>query len=241
MVKLIGLNSNDVVYKYIKFPILEEMLRNEENHFVKVSSWADNEGGDSFEGLFQRLNLYCDDQHYQIKVSQCCDQLYGQSWTFIPDTWPMWASYSHPDNIDNVAVLVRTTVNHLVTMMIDSFDYSGHNIDFVTNQIGRVEYKNQKEIDEWLLSLGRFPIEKVQEYNLRYSLLKRKSYSFEHEIRCLAWGEDMDKEQKSFHIEKSMFDQFICDPRLGSSAFDRIRKRLLELKIDGNLVIKSSL
>ena len=239
MVKLINVDPNLPVYKYFQLKWLKNILEEKKMSFKRVLSWASNDG-DSFEALFSRQRLKSDGNEV-LKVSDFCSYLYGQSWTSLPDTFEMWCNLSDLMKLENVAVMVRTRVSSLMSVMDDSIKHYGHSISFNDRLIGKVEYLQQNQIDEWFLSLGSFHAEDVANYQIQYALMKRRSFEYENEIRCLAWEADKKEDILSFDILPNMFDEFVLDPRLTAEESQKVCLILRDLGISRMKIKQSSL
>ena len=135
--------------------------------------------------------------------------------------------------------MVKSTIRDLINLIDDTIEQDGHQIVFADRVIGRVKYCSEKEIEDWLCSLGQFSINKVQELSIQYALLKRESnlagidYTIEDEIRCLVWGETDNCEKvvfKSFNPD--IFSEYIIDPSISETLHESIRNELISLGVN---------
>lgn len=240
MVKLVNVNPDDTVYKYIPIKWLKNILSRKRMFFKQVVSWAANDG-DSFEELFNRLKLISVKSHVVLSANSVCNYLYGQSWTSVPDTVYMWKTYSNILEFDTIAIMVGTKISSLSKMIDDTMYYKGHSISFNDRLIGRVDYLQQEEIDKWFLSLGTFQLDKISDYQIQYALKKRISFNNENEVRCLAWDTEKNHKTISFIINHSLFDSFVIDPRLDEEQSRGVVKFLTDLGVEPSRIKQSSL
>lgn len=207
--------------------------------FTKVSSWKT---GDSFEDLLRDLSSVSTDGTLTIVNSTACDPLFGQSWTIDSKIRGQWEHFAKGyDSLDKVKIMVKTTIADLMNLIDDSVLHHNKSITFNDRLIGRVKYKTKEEIENWLSSLGRFPVEKVQDLCAQYALLKRKNnldgvdYTIEDEVRCLAWGVDDDADVITFQpFNPSIFSGYVIDPNAPSKFSSIVREELIKLGVSSD-------
>ena len=71
--------------------------------------------------------------------------------------------------------------------------------------------------------------------------MKRRSFEYENEIRCLAWEADKKEDILSFDILPNMFDEFVLDPRLTAEESQKVCLILRDLGISRMKIKQSSL
>ena len=238
--QLTGLPDETVVYKYFRFKHISAILTSKKMRFNRVSSWSDK---DSFEALFRGYFLVSSDKSAVVAVSDACEMLYGQSWTLTPNTMAMWDRYSSTFCLDNAAIMVKTTVGDIRRTIEDSVQVGNNSIVFNDRMIEKMHYFEEGEINEWFRSLGAFPVEKVQDYNILYAFLKRKKqrcpfvdFTIEDEVRCLAWGSDSEDSYIEFSIDDKLFHDYMIDPRLCERRRDKLKAKLIKLGVPGKII-----
>lgn len=208
--------------------------------FTKVSSWKT---GDSFEDLLRDLSSVSTDGTLAIANSTACDPLFGQSWTIDSNKSGQWEHFAKGyDCLDKVNIMVKTTISDLMNLIDDSvLCHNKSIITFNDRIIGRVKYKTEEEIKNWLSSLGAFPIEKVQDLYAQYALFKRRNndygvdYTIEDEVRCLAWGVDDDADVITFQpFNPSIFSGYVVDPNASKEISLIVREELINLGVAPN-------
>ena len=239
-IKLIDVSPDLVVYRRFKYRYLKKYISERKMEFTKVASW---EVTDSFENLFNRLSLRSKDNSIVLAVSDACDTLYGQSWTVDSERVGQWEHFSRKgSSLGDTLVMVKTTVKDLGILIDDSFSYKGYRCTFNDRVIGKVCYKTEDEIVNWLTSLSVFPIEQVQDLSICYALMKRQSnssgtdYTIEDEVRCLAWGGEKNSEVIRFAFDPRIFTKYVIDPHASDSDRESIKKELISLGLCPTLI-----
>ncbi len=239
------LRPETIVYKYYPFIRLCNLLATHELSFQKVSAWKTT---DPFEDIFRECTLHSPDLICALHVSNFCDQLYGQSWTLQADKMHMWKEFSIiDDSLEKVSVLVKTTVSDLQSIIGYSTVINGYSF-FNTRRVGKVSYLEQNEIISWIESLKNINPTEIQQYAEVAAFIKRKKrndgydYSREEEIRCLAWGEDEEKDLFIFKdVDTMVFSEYVLDPRLTRDQSIFVKERLMELGVDEKIIHPSHL
>lgn len=231
--KLIDVTPDLVVYRRFEYRYLLDYLSQNKMEFMPISSWIKT---DSFEGLFHRLHIKSIDHSIVVNVINACDALYGQCWTVDSAIKDQWEHFSWKGkDIGEIRIKVKTTIKDICGLIDDTIISDEHDIIFDDRIIGRVKYKTDDEITDWLCSLGPFPIEKVQELSVQYALMKRIvnekgiNYTVEDEVRCLVWGESGNPEKLVFKLpDPGIFTEFEIDPYISTDLHNIVRNGLIK-------------
>ena len=225
------------------------MLSTSSMTFLPIRNWREC---DSYEDIFRDIRLIDTTKDIAYESSLLYDTLCGQSWTLGGDRECMWKVFSNLNNgIDDIAVLVKSTVGDMKQLIDYSFHQDGCTIHFNTSKIDNVTYLSEAEIKSWVASIKTIKPEDVMEYAVKAAFLKRErrengyDYTQEHEVRCVAWGDDEQDNRNNGIVFKnlspSLFKEFILDPRLSDDVAQQIREQLIDRGIDPGIIRKSSL
>ena len=231
-----GLDGQNYVYKYIKLKHLMPLIENKKLRIDKVSQWDD-----PYENFFLKSNFYTYASFYkqivQVHTDEVSNRIYGQSWTILEESDAMWRIYSDKDNIENTAIRIKIKVDNLFNIVYTS------NECMATTSIGRVKYKTDEEISNWMQSLenigSNFP-----KYAEQCLFIKRKPFEHESEVRIII-SKDTQKPVESF-IEYDIPDidyieEFVLDPRLNEERVQEIKQQLYDVGVNMDKIRKSKL
>ena len=117
--------------------------------------------------------------------------------------------------------------------------------EFVTIQIGKVEYKSQSDIEAILKDPDLYRKYFLDKNFSNNFLIKRKEFSSEREVRLIL--NDFDDRYNTypyFFIENVDFDfleRITFDPRIEEEVYKTKRDKIISLGIDKNKITKSDL
>lgn len=118
-----------------------------------------------------------------MELSENVKSIYGQCWTARESECDgLWRVYS--DNRKAATVRLTTTVRNLLEALLDS---SAHEKGFKDFAIGKVEYREQSEIEENMI-FRPIKLGNAVGWGEALLLLKRKEFSYEDEVRLIHLG-----------------------------------------------------
>ena len=237
--KLKGICKDDYVYKYIPLKYLKAMLESKKLRINKVSTWED-----PYENFFLKsdFNTFFPfyKQYISVDTQNLIDRIYGQSWTSLEESDAMWRIYSNMKDLDFIAIRLKIKVDNLFDIVYT------HDNCMTTTSIGRVNYKTDKEINQWLDNIKDNP-DKIPDFH-KYAedclLIKRKPFSHEKEVRIIICNGTSGtvKDFLEFDIKDlSIFEEFVIEPRLEQDCVELITHRIEKLGIDRSKIRKSKL
>ena len=237
--ELKGICKDDYVYKYIPLKYLKAMLESKKLRINKVSTWED-----PYENFFSKSNFYAFSPFYKQYISvdtqNLIDRTYGQSWTFLEESDAMWRIYSNVKDLDLIAIRLKIKVDDLFDIVYT------HDNCMATTSIGRVNYKTDKEINQWLDNIkdNTDIISDFHKYVKDCLLIKRKPFSHEEEVRIIICNGTSGTAEDflEFDIKDlSVFEECVIDPRLEQNCVGLITQRIEKLGIDRSKIRKSKL
>ena len=233
-----GICKDDYVYKYIPFKYLKAMLQSRTLRINKVLTWEDPYENFFLKSDFDTFSPFYK-QYISVDTQNLIDRIYGQSWTSLEESDAMWRIYSNVKDLDFIAIRLKIKVDNLFDIVYT------HDNCMTTTSIGSVNYKTDKEINQWLDNIKDNPdiIPDFHKYVEDCLLIKRKPFSHEEEVRIIICNEnDTAKDFLKFDIKDlSVFEEFVIEPRLEQDCVGLITRRIEELGIDRSKIRKSKL
>ena len=232
-----GINPNDKIYRIMKFDYFIDWLENHHLRLISPVNWED-----PYENfLSKNIDLFKDGK--QIDLTGVMKKYYCQCWSLVEESDLLWRVYSP----DNLGVRLETSVGryfkHIENKVRVQFDIPKN--EFVTIQIGKVEYKSQSDI-EAILKDSELYRKKFLDKNFSNNfLIKRNPFSSEKEVRLIL--NDFDYKNKNypyFIIKNEDFDfleKITFDPRIDEKVYKAKRDKIISLGIDKNKITKSDL
>lgn len=242
--QMINIDKSGYVYKYIPLKYVLYMISNKTLILRKVSDWED-----PYENFFLKSNFYTDNDFYEkilVDTNFIRERMYGQSWTQLKESDAMWRIYSKytnskensEKNLEEIAIQVKIKVDDLFKIV-----YTDDSC-MATTSIGKVEYKSDFEIDQWIKNIGNLDTSQILEYAKESLLIKRPPFKHEEEVRLLVMKstEEQCEEFLTFQIKNiNVFDKFVLDPRLNNQQVNEITKKLKDVGVCEEKIIKSNL
>lgn len=234
-----GICKDDYVYKYIPFKYLKAMLQSRTLRINKVLTWED-----PYENFFSKsdFNTYSPfyNQNIPVPTQNLIDRIYGQSWTSLEESDAMWRIYSNVKDLDFIAIRLKIKVDNLFNIVYTDDDC------MATTSIGRVNYKTDEEIKQWLDNIKYNPdiILDFHEYVEDCLFIKREPFSHEEEVRIIICNgtSGTAKDFLEFDIKDlSVFEEFVIEPRLEQDCVELITQRIEKLGINRSKIRKSKL
>ncbi|MBN3059397.1 DUF2971 domain-containing protein [Pectobacterium versatile] len=205
----INITNFDIpIYRIFSFEYFEKLMTEKQLVLVQPSMWDD-----PYENFFLKTEV--DFGNGDIASLENLNRTwYGQCWTENEDTDAMWRIYSH----NKTGVRVKTTVRKLFLSIFDSSD----NFSSLKYFVGKVEYKDKKEIINFMQRVTFSEMISGGQNNKFAELLciKRTEFSHENEIRVLV--DDIGNikgENGLYKIDinpTELFDEVCLDPRLSN-------------------------
>lgn len=229
----------DTLYKFMPLKYLKLILNNGILRVDRVESWED-----VYENYFYK-QTFCHGQ-YPVGVNDVVDRIYGQCWSYTPDTDAMWRIYSiykmnEPLNVDDCAVRLRVNAERL----FDVF-YTDDNC-MADTFIGRVEYLPQQTIENQMRTLSQktLSIGNLRDTAIDFLLKKRDAFIHENEARVIITKSTADNAPNKF-LEftidpDALFKEYCIDPRVTAQAEYRIRQALVAAGANPAKITKSRL
>ena len=225
---------NQPLYKFYSMRALVPLLTTGQLYIDRINSWED-----VYENFFLKERFYSREMRQTIDTSQYSNDIFGQSWTSIPETDAMWRIYSP----DKLGVRIETTAKKLFSaVMVDSRSLGG-------TLLGEVMYEEQDAITKFIIDW----ITKDKNSMFRALLpithfLKRKEFEHEHEIRLIKSIDSNSEElvnsvkRLAFRININDFiESYRLDPRLDNATFETQKEYLINLGADSSKISRSHL
>jgi len=218
-----GLNINgadwDVpIYRVFPLHWFKDMITNRTNGLVRPYMWDD-----PFENFFLKCKVKTATGELG-SLKPIHDGWYGQCWTMHRDSDAMWRIYSS----DKMGIRVSTTIRKLFAAVCDTTDNFAKHKYF----IGKVEYKDRSKIEQFIktTSFRDLAFGGQSDKFAQTLCIKRPEFEHEKEVRLLI----QDVEHK-VHADvltipfayDSVLSEVVCDPRLDSATFDRLKNEFL--------------
>ena len=235
-----GLNLDDSVYKWMPLKYVISMLQSGKLTFTRIAAWED-----VYENYFLKGNVISHGLWGGTDIIQ--NGMFGQSWSLRPESDALWRIYSdikqvknsqHP-NYDDVAIRIKTTARKL---------YDAIYVDdscMATTYIGRVLYKDQKDIENEMQTL-QVPIGNLSREIAEHACVKRLEFDHENEIRPLVSLPTDDRRFGSILLQyvincDDFIDSFMIDPRLPIEQVQDIANLLIQVGVNPNKISQSQL
>ena len=138
-----GICKDEYVYKYIPFKYLKAMLESKKLRINKISTWEDPYENFFLKSDFDSFSPFYN-QNIPVDTQDLIDRIYGQSWTSLEESDAMWRIYSNVKDLDLIAIRLKIKVNNLFNIVCTN------NNCMLTTNIGKVNYKTDEEIKQWL-------------------------------------------------------------------------------------------
>ena len=225
---------NQPLYKFYSMRALAPLLTNEQLYIDRVNSWED-----VYENFFLKEQFYSKSLGVTIDTSQYSNDIFGQSWTSIPETDAMWRIYSS----DKLGVRIETSTKKLFTAVFVDYMCLGN------TWLGEVMYETQEKINDFIIDYARKDKDRIFHDLLPIThFFKRKEFDHEHEIRLIKTIDgDSEKlvnsiKRLAFKIDINDFiESYLLDPRLDDVTFQRQKELLISFGADSGKISRSPL
>ena len=225
---------NQPLYKFYSMRALAPLLTNGQLYIDRVNSWED-----VYENFFLKERFYSNALGHTIDTSQYSKNIFGQSWTSIPETDAMWRIYSS----DKLGVRIKTSAKKLFSAVFVDYMCIGN------TWLGEVMYETQADINDKIIDYARKHKDLIFHDLLPIThFSKRIEFEHEHEIRLIKTI-DGDSEQLvnsfkrlAFQIDINDFiESYLLDPRLDDATLEKQKELLINLGADSSKISRSFL
>lgn len=216
-------NPTTLIYRFISFDRLMEILLNKQITLVNIKNWDD-----PYENILSKCTFRFDKER-DINISDLQNQIFGQSWTLTNESDALWRIYSN----DKKGVRIKTCTGKL----------SDATLNKAKSTIGIVEYIDEKEMEHKIINETDSLNVMQLKYLIKTLLYKRIEFQHENEVRILYQGDDNEKSNqiKFFNIEPNEFiEDILFDPRMDNHTVETYTKAIKKFGYKGS-VSKSKL
>ncbi|MDD4527985.1 MAG: hypothetical protein PHF25_08135 [Candidatus Margulisbacteria bacterium] len=220
-----ALNNKPFLYRIELMDRFYNLLSNKELIFVKPSEWED-----PLENLIFNATIYKNGIEY---IHPSKNKIFGQCWSYEGDSYGLWKNYTTKKN-DNgkfgrhMGVRITTTIEKLIAISkLNEGDFYYGVVDYLWKK--DLELYPKKEI---IVEALKDP--EINENLLKSLLIKRKSYSYEREVRLLSVPtEKMINKDKNYlcHVKidpKDFIYSVRFDPALNYTKFCIEKDKLVD-------------
>lgn len=220
LIELVNIKDEDIdtaIYRYCSLQRAKQLFEERTLTLVNPTLWDD-----PFENFVLNWNIFVTSadgkQKVQVNGAPVRDRVFGQSWTFVPESDAMWRIYS----VNKKAVKIRTTLKKLKENIANHSSFRGR------FYLGAVGYGPKDALSAAATQ------QTIQKGNLNYSiviiplLLKRMEFAHEAEVR-LIYIDDLKEEPDKVRskILQVPIDPADCiediqlDPRISDEYLDK--------------------
>lgn len=224
-----GVKDEMPIYKFMPLQYTLAMAQNNLLTINRINSWPD-----VYENYMLKQSYTLEDGT-PIDVINQADGIYGQCWTFLPESDAMWRIYS--PKLDTIRI--KTTVKKLY----DALYLSDHNM--ADTYIGKVRYEIQTKIDRNVQLLSPIDPSDFLKEVIKGAFVKRKEFEHEKEVRIVRM---LDSEQMrhsgpliQFPIPAHFIDEFCIDPRADAAKVSELTNKMTSIGIPANKICQSQL
>lgn len=224
-----GVEDEMPIYKFMPLRYTLAMVQNRLLTINRISSWPD-----VYENYMLKQNYYLQNG-IPIDVINQAAGIYGQCWTYLPESDAMWRIYS--PTLDTIRI--KTTVEKLY----DALYQNDHNM--ADTYIGLVRYELQADIDRKVQLLSPIDSGDFLREVIKGAFVKRMEFEHEKEVRIVRM---LDSQQTllsgailQFPIPADFIDEFCIDPRADAAQEANLTSQLTSIGIPANKICKSQL
>ena len=226
--------QNMTLYKFYNFNSLKILLTNSMLYIDRVNTWED-----VYENFFLKAHFFSKTYNTSIDTSEIANAVFGQSWTYAPETDAMWRIYSQ----NKTGVRIQTNVIKLFTSIFVDDEC------IADTWLGKVEYNSEEDMNDFIVRETETDPNSIWRNLMPYSqFLKRSEFEHEKEFRIIKMLDsstaEIAKQYKrlAFKININDFiESYLLDPRLDEKTFEQLRRDLVNLGADPHKISKSSL
>lgn len=224
------------LYKFYNIKALTSLLTDSMLYIDRINTWED-----VYENFFLKAHFFSKSLNTYIYTDSIANAVFGQSWTYAPETDAMWRIYSQ----NKTGVRIQTNAMKLFKSI---FVDDGCIAD---TWLGKVEYNSEEEMNDFILRETETNTDSASIWRdlMPYSqFLKRSEFEHEKEFRIIKMLDSSSSENAkqykrlAFKIDINNFiDSYLLDPRLDEKTFEQQKHNLINLGADPLKIFKSSL
>lgn len=226
--------KNMTLYKFYNFNSLKILLTNSMLYIDRVNTWED-----VYENFFLKAHFFSKTYNTSIDTSEIANAVFGQSWTYAPETDAMWRIYSQ----NKTGVRIQTNVIKLFTSIFVDDEC------IADTWLGKVEYNSEEDMNDFIVRETETDPNSIWRNLMPYSqFLKRSEFEHEKEFRIIKMLDSSTAESAkqykrlAFKININDFiESYLLDPRLDGKTFEQQKQALVNLGADPQKISKSSL
>lgn len=217
------------IYKFMPLKYTLAMVQNKLLTINRISSWPD-----VYENYMLKQSYSLNDGT-SIDVINQVSCIYGQCWTYLPESDAMWRIYSPSKD----TIRIKTTVEKLYNSLYQS------DRNMADTYVGLVRYENQADIDRYVQALSPIDPANFLKEVIKGAFVKRKEFEHEKEVRIVRMLDSQQAQTSGstlqFAIPVDFIDEFCIDPRADSILAARLTAQLTAIGIPTNKIIQSKL
>lgn len=224
-----GVADDLTIYKYMPLKYILLMVQKNLLTINRISSWPD-----VYENYILK-QVYSLQDGTPIDVVNQADGVFGQCWTYLPESDAMWRIYS--PTLDTVRI--KTTVEKLYDALYQT------DKNMADTYVGLVQYKSQAAIDSHVKRLGSLDSQNFLKEVVNGAFIKRNEFDHEKEVRIVRI---LDSEHiflsgslLQFPIPIDFIEEFCIDPRANPDLEAGIVNQLIAAGAPSDKIVKSQL
>ena len=222
------------LYKFYNIKTLTPLLTDSMLYIDRVNTWED-----VYENFFLKAHFFSKSLNTYIDTKCIANAVFGQSWTYAPETDAMWRIYSQ----HKTGVRIQTNAMKLFKFIFVDDEC------IADTWLGKVEYNSEKEMNDFILRETGTDSASIWRDLMPYSqFLKRSEFEHEKEFRIIKMLDSSTAESAkqykrlAFKININDFiESYLLDPRLDEKTFEQQKQDLVNLGADPHKIFKSSL
>lgn len=219
----INLDLSEDIYRIFNFEYFISDLKKNILTLVRPSKWDD-----PFENFLLNAEGVLEDGR-SVSFENIRNSYYAQCWSLNEECDGLWRNYKGQKEF---AIKIKTTTKKLFNELYD-FNDKFHTLNYF---IGEVEYVSDKDIVDFFEN-------KVDFFNYQSGvelpqtmLIKRKSFSYEKEIRIIAKNSTTSSDRLSIQTTfNNWIDEIIFDPWVSIDLFEIKKQELIDAGYTGKI------
>jgi len=202
------------IYRIMKEVHVVQLFKSRTNVLSQVSNWRDK-----FENFQMALGVVIHGPLFEYAFR---NDFVGQCWTRHALSEAMWGIYAN-DPTERF-LRIKSTPRKLLTALVKAHPAKPQDTCF----LGRVEYKSERELRDFLHRKGQLSISAIG--LARPLLMKRNAFRHENEVRLLYFGEAADYDGRGLYKypidARDMVTQIMADPNRDRTIWPHDKARL---------------
>jgi hypothetical protein len=202
------------IYRIMKEEHVIQLFTDRRNVLSQVHNWKDK-----FENFQMALGGVLDGERFEYGFKS---DFVGQCWTKHALSEAMWGIYAN--DASKRFLRIKSTPRKLLTALVKAHPTMPQDTCF----LGKVQYKTEKGLKDFLDSGGQLSISSVG--LARPLLLKRRAFKHENEVRLLYFGNAADCDHNGLYRYEvdphDMITQIMADPNRHRTDWPKDKARL---------------